>query len=379
MDPRMLQQSYGSALDSAMEAMDARPVRDPRHGQYSMLASEADMRRFAMMPSYPYPAPPGMMRPAPPLSWRPDYTMPSDPPSSSQAVDPRLLPLTMDMSMVAPNSYLPSLYTSATTPMGGTPLTPAQTADAQLLLQRLASVVKQPPQMQLPSPVYAPSSTLTGSVSGVSAPTVNLGTGAAAGTSTGPVLGGAGAFAAMGATAGNATAGKRKREGTSEVVSGNKAPGKKLQLEKEKLQILEEAFNVQSTPTPERKQELARQLGLLPRQVEVWFQNRRARTLIKQRAQNWEALRKWCDMLTEENCRLRRQVQELRKEQSQWAGAEGNADIDRGAAPSASGHEAGTEDTTQEERRLASPSNHSPPRSSSSTLSPTPCANSDPS
>jgi len=44
----------------------------------------------------------------------------------------------------------------------------------------------------------------------------------------------------------------------------------------------------------------------------VWFQNRRARTKLKQTEVDCEFLKRCCESLTEENRRLQRELQELR-------------------------------------------------------------------
>ncbi|KAJ4912436.1 Homeobox-leucine zipper protein HAT4 [Raphanus sativus] len=87
---------------------------------------------------------------------------------------------------------------------------------------------------------------------------------------------------------------------------------KKLRLSKDQSAILEETFKDHSTLNPKQKQALAKQLGLRARQVEVWFQNRRARTKLKQTEVDCEFLRRCCENLTEENRRLQKEVTELR-------------------------------------------------------------------
>ncbi|XP_022974843.1 homeobox-leucine zipper protein HAT3-like isoform X1 [Cucurbita maxima] len=90
------------------------------------------------------------------------------------------------------------------------------------------------------------------------------------------------------------------------------ASRKKLRLSKEQSLVLEETFKEHNTLNPKQKLALAKRLNLRPRQVEVWFQNRRARTKLKQTEVDCEYLRRCCENLTEENRRLQKEVQELR-------------------------------------------------------------------
>ncbi|MQL75930.1 hypothetical protein Taro_008302 [Colocasia esculenta] len=87
---------------------------------------------------------------------------------------------------------------------------------------------------------------------------------------------------------------------------------KKLRLTKDQSALLEDRFKEHSTLNPKQKQALAKQLNLRPRQVEVWFQNRRARTKLKQTEVDCEFLKRCCESLTDENRRLQKELQELR-------------------------------------------------------------------
>ncbi|KAK4253650.1 hypothetical protein QN277_010298 [Acacia crassicarpa] len=94
--------------------------------------------------------------------------------------------------------------------------------------------------------------------------------------------------------------------------SGGSGTRKKLRLSKEQSAFLEESFKEHSTLNPKQKLALAKQLNLRPRQVEVWFQNRRARTKLKQTEVDCEYLKRCCETLSEENRRLQKELQELR-------------------------------------------------------------------
>ncbi|XP_004497887.2 homeobox-leucine zipper protein HAT14-like [Cicer arietinum] len=92
----------------------------------------------------------------------------------------------------------------------------------------------------------------------------------------------------------------------------NGSTRKKLRLSKDQSAFLEESFKEHTTLNPKQKLALAKQLNLRPRQVEVWFQNRRARTKLKQTEVDCEYLKRCCETLTEENRRLQKELQELR-------------------------------------------------------------------
>ncbi|GAB2300823.1 hypothetical protein Dimus_034857 [Dionaea muscipula] len=101
------------------------------------------------------------------------------------------------------------------------------------------------------------------------------------------------------------------RGGGSDEEEGD-ASRKKLRLSKAQAAVLEETFTEHHTLNPKQKAALARRLGLRPRQVEVWFQNRRARTKLKQTEVDCQFLKRCCELLTEENRRLHKEVQDLR-------------------------------------------------------------------
>lgn len=79
--------------------------------------------------------------------------------------------------------------------------------------------------------------------------------------------------------------------------------------------MLERSFAEENKLEPERKSELAKKLGLPPRQVAVWFQNRRARWKNQQVESDFDGLKASYDALlldhdalAEDNDRLRSQV-----------------------------------------------------------------------
>ncbi|KAF8054066.1 hypothetical protein N665_1352s0004 [Sinapis alba] len=87
---------------------------------------------------------------------------------------------------------------------------------------------------------------------------------------------------------------------------------KKLRLTKEQSHLLEESFIQNHTLTSKQKLELATFLKLSQRQVEVWFQNRRARSKLKHTEMECEYLKRCFASLKEQNGLLQKEVEELR-------------------------------------------------------------------
>lgn len=89
---------------------------------------------------------------------------------------------------------------------------------------------------------------------------------------------------------------------------------KKRRLNVEQVRTLERNFEMGNRLEPERKVQLARALGLQPRQVAIWFQNRRARWKTKQLEKDYDALKRQVDAIREENRSLQSQNQKLEAE-----------------------------------------------------------------
>ncbi|PON47405.1 Octamer-binding transcription factor [Parasponia andersonii] len=126
--------------------------------------------------------------------------------------------------------------------------------------------------------------------------------------------------------------------------------GKKRRLGMDQVKALEKHFEVENKLEPERKAKLADELGLQPRQVAIWFQNRRARWKTKQMEKdysllkaNYDSLKLSYEALQQQNEALRKQVKQLKakmcreiegsnqsiKEESPFSGHESNADHTR--------------------------------------------------
>ncbi|KAF2289802.1 hypothetical protein GH714_038689 [Hevea brasiliensis] len=73
---------------------------------------------------------------------------------------------------------------------------------------------------------------------------------------------------------------------------------KKKRLTSDQLDSLERSFQEEIKLDPDRKMKLSRELGLQPRQIAVWFQNRRARWKAKQLERLYDALKQEFDVVS---------------------------------------------------------------------------------
>ncbi|KAK2987509.1 hypothetical protein RJ640_017246 [Escallonia rubra] len=87
---------------------------------------------------------------------------------------------------------------------------------------------------------------------------------------------------------------------------------KKKRLTSGQLDSLESCFQEDIKLDPDRKMKLAQELGLQPRQVAVWFQNRRARWKAKQLERLYDDLKQQFDVVSREKQKLQSEVMELR-------------------------------------------------------------------
>ena len=77
----------------------------------------------------------------------------------------------------------------------------------------------------------------------------------------------------------------------SASVMRKKKSKNKRRFSDEQIKSLETMFETETRLEPRKKLQLARELGLQPRQVAIWFQNKRARWKSKQLERDYSILR----------------------------------------------------------------------------------------
>ncbi|KAK8486001.1 hypothetical protein V6N13_103621 [Hibiscus sabdariffa] len=114
-----------------------------------------------------------------------------------------------------------------------------------------------------------------------------------------------------------------KHQGFAEVGNGlvpglnknsfsNNNQDKKKRLTSDQLDSLERSFQEEIKLDPDRKMKLSRELGLQPRQIAVWFQNRRARWKAKQLERLYDTLKQEYDVISREKQKLQDEVMKLK-------------------------------------------------------------------
>ncbi|KAI3720556.1 hypothetical protein L2E82_31545 [Cichorium intybus] len=113
----------------------------------------------------------------------------------------------------------------------------------------------------------------------------------------------------------------------------NKHSNNTRRFSDEQIKSLESLFKMENKLEPRKKLEMARELGLHPRQVAIWFQNRRARWKSKQVEQDYTSLKADYDSLSDRFESLKKEkhalLQQLRDLCSQLnEPREGSKDLD---------------------------------------------------
>ncbi|ONK59857.1 uncharacterized protein A4U43_C08F11670 [Asparagus officinalis] len=138
---------------------------------------------------------------------------------------------------------------------------------------------------------------------------------------------------------------RRRRRRAKVDSDGLSAESKKRRLSDEQLRFLEINFGEERKLESGRKMQLASKLGLDPKQVAVWFQNRRARWKNKQMEEEYLKLKTKLDSVVVEKCHLENEVLSLKERLSEAEekikrlskGGDGGADD--GGSPSSSSTE----------------------------------------
>ncbi|CAF2248108.1 homeobox-leucine zipper protein ATHB-40 [Brassica rapa] len=110
---------------------------------------------------------------------------------------------------------------------------------------------------------------------------------------------------------------KRRRKKSKRAVAagdGSNCLFKKRKLTDEQMNMLEMSFCDEHKLESERKDKLAAELGLDPRQVAVWFQNRRARWKNKRLEEEYNQLKSSHDNVVVDKCRLESEVLQLKEQ-----------------------------------------------------------------
>nr|XP_008338720.2 homeobox-leucine zipper protein ATHB-40-like [Malus domestica] len=110
---------------------------------------------------------------------------------------------------------------------------------------------------------------------------------------------------------------RRRRKKRKGGEAGGVVGLKKRKLTAEQVNLLELNFGNEHKLESEKKDRLASELGLDPRQVAVWFQNRRARWKNKKLEEEYSTLKKEHENTVAEKCRLESEMSKLKDQLSE--------------------------------------------------------------
>ncbi|XP_076911753.1 homeobox-leucine zipper protein ATHB-40-like [Bidens hawaiensis] len=110
---------------------------------------------------------------------------------------------------------------------------------------------------------------------------------------------------------------KPRRRRKKNKTDANGSGLRKRKLSDEQVSMLEQNFGDEHKLESERKDRIASELGLDPRQVAVWFQNRRARWKSKKLEEEYSKLKSEHDSTVVEKCRLETEVLKLKERLSE--------------------------------------------------------------
>uniref|UniRef100_A0A5B7BRV6 Homeobox-leucine zipper protein n=1 Tax=Davidia involucrata TaxID=16924 RepID=A0A5B7BRV6_DAVIN len=106
---------------------------------------------------------------------------------------------------------------------------------------------------------------------------------------------------------------RRRRKKKKEEASG----ARKRKLSAEQVNLLELHFGNEHKLESERKDRLASELGLDPRQVAVWFQNRRTRWKSKTMEEEYSKLKTEHETTVVQKCQLETEILKLKEQLSE--------------------------------------------------------------
>ncbi|KAL0739531.1 hypothetical protein Bca4012_015741 [Brassica carinata] len=107
---------------------------------------------------------------------------------------------------------------------------------------------------------------------------------------------------------------RKKSKGAMATGDVNNCFFRKRKLSDEQVNMLEMSFGDEHKLESERKDRLAAELGLDPRQVAVWFQNRRARWKNKRLEEEYNKLKNSHDNVVGDKCRLESELLQLKEQ-----------------------------------------------------------------